>query len=80
MLTIESVPIPQVGGMVTIQVGATAGEDLMATVQASGGANTSLALLDAQGNVVVQSDGQSATIPADTIDTYIAPGEYCAED
>ena len=76
MLTIESVPLPQApGGTVTYQIVVTAGEDLMATAQAVG-ATTSLSLLDAQGHVVVQSDGLSAADPIDAIDTYIAAGTY----
>ena len=76
MLTVESVPLPQAqGGTVTYQIVVAAGEDLVATAQAAG-ATTSLSLLDAQGQIVMQSDGLSAAEPIDAIDTYIAPGTY----
>ncbi len=76
MLTVESVPLSQAqGGIVTYQIVVTAGEDLVATAQAVG-TTTSLSLLDAQGHVVVQSDGLSAAGPIDAIDTYIEPGTY----
>ncbi len=76
MLTVESVPLSQTqGGIVTYQIVVTAGEDLVATAQAVG-TTTSLSLLDAQGHIVVQSDGLSAAEPIDAIDTYIEPGTY----
>ena len=79
MFTVESVPLPQApGGTVTYQVVMGAGADLVATAQALG-ATTSLLLLDAQGQIVVQSDGLSAAQPIDVIDTYIEPGTYSLE-
>ena len=76
MLTVESVPLCQgQGGVVTYQIVLAAGENLVATAQAVG-ATASLSLLDAQGHVVMQSDGLSAAEPLDAIDTYIAAGTY----
>ena len=63
MLTVESVPLSQAQrGIVTYQIVAAAGEDLVATAQAVG-TTTSLSLLDAQGHVLVQSDGLSPADP-----------------
>ena len=77
MLTIESVLLSQVaGGTFNYQIAVSAGEDFLATAQATAGAAASLSLLDAQGNVVSHSDGQSATDPAGVIDTYVAAGIY----
>jgi len=45
---------------------------LVATAQAVS-ATTSLSLLDAQGHIVVQSDGLSAADRIDAINTYIGP-------
>ncbi len=76
MLTVESVPLSQAqGGIVTYQIVVAAGEELLATVQELG-TTTGLSLLDAEGHIVMQSDGLSAEEPIDTIDTYIAPGTY----
>ena len=78
MLTAESVPLPRDrASTVTYQVVVAAGEELVATVQAVG-ATTSLSLLDAQGQVVMQSDGRSAAEPTDAIDTYLGPGRLLA--
>ena len=75
MFTIESVPLPQApGGTVTYQIVVAAGEDLVATAQAVG-ATTSLSLLDAQGHVVMQSDGLSAADP-DRRDRHLHRGRY----
>jgi FG-GAP-like repeat/FG-GAP repeat len=79
MLAAESVPLSQAqGGTVTYQIVVAAGEDLVATAQAVG-ATTSLSLLDAQGQVVMQSDGLSAADPIDAIDAYIAAGAYALQ-
>jgi FG-GAP-like repeat len=76
---IESVPPPQApGATVTYQIIVAADEDLVATAQAVG-ATPALSLLDAQGQIVMQSDGLSATEPIDAIDTYIRPGTYSLE-
>ncbi len=76
MYTIESVPLPPgPGGSVTFQIVMAAGEDLVATAQAVG-ATTSLSLLDAQGHILIQSDGLSAAETINAIDTYIGPGTY----
>ncbi len=76
MFTIESVPLPQApGGTVTYQFTVAAGEDFVATAQAVG-ATASLLLVDAQGHIIMQSDGLSAAEPTDVIDTYIGPGTY----
>ncbi|MGP0064186.1 MAG: beta strand repeat-containing protein, partial [Isosphaeraceae bacterium] len=76
MLTVESVPIsPGQGGMVSYQIVVTSDEDLVATTQAVG-TSTSLSLLDALGQVVIQSDGLSAAEPIDAINIDIAPGTY----
>ena len=63
---------PGPGGTVTYQIVVAAGEDLVATAQAEG-ATTSLSLLDAQGQVLVQSDGLSAAEP-DRRDRYLHRG------
>ncbi len=80
MLTIESVPLPQLqGGFVNYQIvlppESAYGYDLMATAQAEGAA-TSLSLLDEQGHVVIQSDGLSPSQPIDVINIYIPSGTY----
>jgi len=76
MLAVESVPLPQAaGGTVSYQIVVAGGEDLVATAQAVG-TTTSLSLLDAQGHIVMQSDGLSAAEPIDAIDTGIARGTY----
>ncbi len=76
MFTIELVPLPQApGGTVMYQIAVSAGEALLATAQASG-ATTSLSLVDAQGHIVMQSDGLSTADPIEAIDTYIASGTY----
>jgi hypothetical protein len=75
-ITIESVaPLQALAGTVTYRFIVAAGEDLLATAQAVDAA-TSLSLLDAQGHIVVQSDGLSAADRIDAIDTYIGPGTY----
>jgi hypothetical protein len=53
---------------------ATAG--LFAAMIQSQGVTTELTLLDAQGNVVVRSDGISQSNPNDLIDEYLAAGTY----
>ncbi len=79
LFTLASVPLPRApGGTVTYQIVMGAGADLVATAQGVG-ASTSLLLLDAQGQIVVQSDGLSAAQPIDVIDTYIGPGTYSLE-
>ncbi len=79
MLTVESVPLSQAqGGIVTYQLVVPAGEDLVATAQAAG-MTVSLSLLDAEGHVVMQSDGLSAAAPIDAIDTYLVPGAYALQ-
>ena len=76
MLTVESGPVPSAGASTfTYPITVPQGEDLLATVQAAG-TTASLCLLDAQGQVLMQSDGQSAADPIDVIDTYLAAGTY----
>jgi CSLREA domain-containing protein len=54
------------------------GEDLTAVVQAQG-VTPRLLLLDATGNVIVQSDGQSAAGGDDLINLYVPAGTYSLE-
>ncbi len=78
-LAVESVPISSgLGGIVVDPIVVAADENLVATVQAAG-TTTSLALLDALGRTVVQSDGLSATEPIDAIDIDVSPGTYRLE-
>ena len=76
MLTIESAPLSEgQNPVVTYQITVATGENMVATAQAGTG-TTALSLLDAQGRLVVQSNGLSTTEPMDAIDTYIGPGTY----
>ncbi len=54
------------------------GEDLTVVVQAQG-VTTQLLLLDATGNVLMQSDGLSAAGGDDLINTYVPAGTYSLE-
>jgi hypothetical protein len=75
-LAIESVLLPPgAGGAVSYQIVVANGADPLAAAQAFG-ASTSLSLLDAQGHILMQSDGLSAAQPIDAIHTYVAPGTY----
>ena len=56
----------------------TTGEDLTAVVQAQG-VTTRLSLLDATGNVLMSSDGESAAGGDDLINLYVSPGTYSLE-
>ncbi len=64
-------------GMAVARVAVSPGEDdlLTADVQSPGIA-TSLALVDARGSTLVQSDGVSPSDPDDAIDEHISPGTY----
>src|SRR5262249_32839072 len=53
----------------------TAGADLIAVV-ATQGAPSQLSLLDAQGHVLVQSEGVSSDDRDDVIDEYLTAGDY----
>ncbi len=76
ILTVKSVPFPQAqGGIATYPFVAAGSGEIVATVQAVG-TITTLSLLDAEGHVLMQSDGQSTAVPADVIDLYIAAGTY----
>ncbi len=54
------------------------GEDLTIVAQAQG-VTTQLLLLDASGNLLMQSDGQSAADGDDLINTYVPAGTYSLE-
>jgi hypothetical protein len=76
MLAVESVPLTGIPARpVTYQVVVGIGEGLLATVEAAG-ARTSLLLLDAEGHIVMRSDGLSQAQPIDAIETYVGPGTY----
>jgi hypothetical protein len=79
----SSDPLAVSGGTVTLRglaidsvsIDATADERLIAVVAAQGAASQ-LSLLDAQGHVLVQSDGVSSDNPGDVIDENLAAGDY----
>ena len=63
------------GHLSGVTIDATADERLIAVVAAQG-ATSQLSLLDAQGHVLVQSDGVSSDNPDHVIDEHLAAGDY----
>ena len=76
-LTLDSIPLPT-SDVMSYQLDVSEGEDLVVTVQAMG-TTASLALLDAEGQVVVRSDGESAALPVAAVDTYVSAGAYALQ-
>jgi hypothetical protein len=80
VLTIQSVAFPQ-GGSTTdsYRVDTSAGEHLVAMVHSPAGLTTRLVLRDTQGNVLMQSDGQSEANPDSLINLAVPPGAVSFE-
>jgi hypothetical protein len=73
--TVQSVAFPRGGsGIDSYRLDTAAGERLVAVVQATPGLTTRLVLRDGQGNVLMQSDGQSAAPGVNLIQVYVPPG------
>ena len=79
-MTLQSVPLPGSGGgpgakIDSYRLETSTGKDLTVVVQARG-VTTRLTLTDASGNVLMQSDGQSAADGDDLINLYVPAGTY----
>ena len=80
VLTVASVPLPASGSgdggaIDSYRLETTSGEQLAVLVHAQG-VTTRLSLLDAGGDVLMQSDGQSAADGDDVINLYVPAGTY----
>ena len=79
-MALQSVPLPGSGGgpgakIDSYRLETSTGKDLTVVVQARG-VTTRLTLTDASGNVLMQSDGQSAADGDDLINLYVPAGTY----
>jgi len=82
-LTVDSAPLPPIahgstGAIDTYRIDTATEARLVAQVQAVG-VVTRLLLLDAQGRILMQSDGQSPANPNDLIDLSVPPGAVSLE-
>jgi len=82
-LTVDSAPLPPIaqsstGAIDTYRIDTATEARLVAQVQAAG-VVTRLLLLDAQGRLLMQSDGQSPANPDDLIDLSVPPGAVSLE-
>ena len=79
-MTVQSVAFPRGGsGLDSYRVETAAGAQLVALVQTTPGLTTRLVLRDGQGNVLMQSDGQSPTNPDDLINVSVPAGAVSLE-